>query len=113
MNLTEYLATRGNTINGKTLRKPDLNLVAKLDKMGVTASATELVLTRNPVSRHAELLNPFLSALVNWTFAVYASYDMDAGSMKYGNTKVAIGTYDRVRMLVLSLDGNVYGSFLD
>jgi hypothetical protein len=119
MNLTDLLNNVGNRINGTTLRKPDLNLVAKLDAMGITLKMGDLqsdglVFTRNPVSRNTAMLNPFISALINWTFEVYSSYDPMAGDpMNYRGTKVAIGTYDRVRMLVLSLDSEAYSNFLD
>ena len=110
--LTAYLTNVGNVINGKKLRPADLNLVAKLDAMGIYLPEGELVPTQNQVNGYTELLNPFLSALIKWTYKTYSTYDF-SGSMNYKGTKVAIGTYDRVRMLVLSLDGNVYSNFLD
>lgn len=112
--LTAYLAKHGNTVNGKKLRQPDLNLVAKLDAMGVTVPEhAETVYTENPVSGHSAMLNPFLAMLVQWTFRVYATYDFDTGGMNYKGTKVAISTYDRVKGLILSLDGSVYSNFID
>jgi hypothetical protein len=112
MNLTSYLTNTNNTVNGKALRKPDLNLVAKLDAMGIFLPEGELVLTENPVTGYTELLNPFLSALIKWTYKTYATYDF-SGSMNYKGTKVSIQTYDRTRMLVLSLDSDAYSNFLD
>ena len=117
MNLTTYLNSVGNKINGKALRKPDLNLVAKLDVMNTYLApddwATEgLIPATNPITGYTAMLNPFIAALINWTFKTYSTYDF-TGRMSYKGTKVAIGTYDRVRYLVLALDANAYSNFLD
>jgi hypothetical protein len=115
--LTNYLTKHSNTINGKALRKPDLNLIAKLDKMRAGIEELpegDLAFTRNPVSGYSGLLDPFISYLIRWTFTVGSTYDPEGfGGMTFGKDKVAIGTYDRVRMLVLSLDNAAYSNFLD
>lgn len=112
MNLTSYLSHVDNRVNGKALRKPDMNLVAKLDAMGVEVTDTNTHVVVNPVSGFAAPLDPFIAVLVNWTYKVYSTYDLN-GSMNYRGTKVAIGTYDRIRMLVLLLDSKAYSNFLD
>jgi hypothetical protein len=115
MNLTEYLNLKGNVINGKKLRPADLNLIAKLDAMGVGGLISGYPLNvLNPISGFTAALDPFIGALINWTFKVYSSYDpMEGNSMRFNGTKVAIGTYDRVRMLVLSIDSKAFINFLD
>ena len=113
MNLTDY-STRYPL--AKKLTKPQMNLLTKLDAMGVevgnvtTAYASRFV--QNPVTGYTEALNPFIATLVEWVYRTYATYDF-SGGMNYKGTKVAIGTYDRVRMIVLSLDSSVYSNFLD
>lgn len=110
MNLTDY-STRYPF--AKKLSKPNLNLLAKLDSMGVqVGNPSEPRVVQNPVSGYSEALNPFIATLVEWVYRTYATYDF-SGGMNYKGTKVAIGTYDRVRMLVLNLDSGVYSNFLD
>lgn len=113
MTPTEYLTKNGNKINGKALRKPDLNLVAKLEAMGLTVIDNAIsVYTTNPVSGYSDMVDPFLSALINWVYDTYSTYG-EWGTMSYNGTKVAIGTFDRVRYLILSLDHNVHSNFID
>ena len=110
MNLTDY-STRYPL--AKKLTKPQMNLLFKLDDMRVeVGNPGEPRVVQNPVSGYSEALNPFIATLVEWVYDTYATYDF-AGGMNYNGTKVAIGTYDRVRMLVLSLDSDVYSNFLD
>ena len=119
MKPSEYLAKHMNivshTLNGKKLRPADLRLVAKLEEMGLGVLDDAIsVHTTNPVSGYSDMLEPLVSALVNWTFETYGSYDtIGTGAMRYRGTKVTIQTYDRVRMLVLALDSKAYSNFRD
>lgn len=110
MNLSDYSTRYPLT---KKLTKPQANLLFKLDDMGVdVGNPSEPRRVQNPVSGYTEALNPFIATLVEWVYRTYSTYDF-SGGMNYKGTKVAIGTYDRVRMLVLSLDSEVYSNFLD
>ena len=113
MNLTEY-TTRYGLPNGKTFAKPQINLLFQMEDLGVQLFVTDNVICRNPVSGYSEIINPLLARLIEWTYEVYSTYDAFSGQpMNYRGKKVTIQTYDRVRMLVLSLDSNVYSNFLD
>jgi len=109
MNLTDY-ATRYPL--GVKLSKAQTNLLFKLDDMGVqVGNPSEPRLVQNPVSGYSEALNPFVATLVEWVYRTYSTYDF-AGGMNYKGA-IHFVTYDRVRMLVLSLDSSVYSNFLD
>jgi hypothetical protein len=111
MNLTEYVNSKNGIINGIKLSKAQMNLLTKLDGYGIVIpSYSETVI--NPVSGFYEELNPFFTFLVRWVYEVYKSYKMFQ-SMYYRENKVSIQTFDHVRMLILSLDSNVYSNFID
>jgi hypothetical protein len=106
MNLTDYATEH------LSLTKPQMNLLAKLDAMGVNIpDPTNLVLVSNPTSEYTAALNPLVAALINWVYEVYSTYQF--GTMKYGRVKVAIGTFDRVRYLILALDKQAFSDFID
>ncbi len=111
MNLTEYISSQGNKFNGKKLTQSQLNLLAKLDEMGVTVSPDGIA--TNPVSGYQKSINPFIASLVNWVHETYSTYSWTVGTMHYNGNKVAINTFDRVKMLVLSLDDEAYSDFID
>lgn len=112
MKLTGYLSHVDNRINGKALRKPDLNLIAKLDEMGVELANVNIAV--NPVTGYVAHTDLFIATLVNWTFMVYATYDPVAMTpMTFRGKKVNLQTWDRVRHLILSLDKEVYYNFID
>ena len=107
MKLTDY-----PVINGKSLTQPEKNLLAKVDALGVTVSDIETS-ARNPVTGVTlENLHPVVARLVRWIYQVYATYD-GMGPMTYGNQKVAISTFDRVKYLVLRLDNKAYSDLVD
>jgi len=110
MNLTEYLVKNGNKINGKTLSQPDQNLLKKLDDLGVVVSFSGYA--ENPITGFTDTLDLLVAALVRFSYKVYSTYDFSGGMNFYGK-KVAIGTYDRVKMLVLKLDNAAYSNFID
>lgn len=107
MNLNEYAVT-----NGMKLTKPESNLLSKLEtNYGILVNETNTVAV-NPLSGMTVQCNPLVAALVKFVTTAYASYNFN-GSMQYRNVPVAIGTYDRVRYLVLKLDKGVYAEVLD
>ena len=111
MNLTGYFAIKHRTAL-LVLTQPQLRLLEKLDDMGVEVSEfDELVLIENPVSGHRAYVTPFEAALVNWVYDTYSTYGF--GGMTYNGRKVAIGTFDRVKMLILNINPSVYRNFID
>ena len=114
MNLTAYNALFSNTINGKKLTAPQINLFAKLDEMGVKVTAIPGATQRctNPVNGFSDEICPPIAALIEWVYEVYSTYG-NGGTMSFRGTKVAIGTFDRVRMLILNLDSEAYSNFID
>ena len=114
MNLTSFVNLNGGSISqgGKKLTQPQKNLLAKLDAMGVTVQEDGLpVVVTNNASGFSGALHPFIAALVEWVYEVYSTYNY--GPMHYGKTKVAIGTFDRVRYLILALDKQAFRDFID
>lgn len=111
MNLTSFVSLNGNKVNGKKLTQPQLNLLAKLDKMGVTISDSLPVVVTNPVNGFSDTLDPFTATLVNWVYRVYSTYHF--GPMNYRGHTVAIGVFDRVKYLVLSISPEAYRNFID
>jgi len=104
MNLTQY------SLNFKTLSKPQMNLLAKLDEMGVIVDMDNRSVT-NPTNGYTEMLDPAIATLVRWVYKVYRTYDN--GKMNYNGTKVAIAIFDRVRYLILDLDKQAFRNFID
>ncbi len=111
MNLTS-LAVAKNV----KLTKPQTNLLAKLDSYGVVISdnAPDTLLTVNPITGYSEELNVLVACLVRLTYKLTMSYESSPTyTMTFNGHKVAIGTYDRVKMLVLSLSPSAYSNFID
>ena len=115
MNLTSFVNMNGGSIfcGGKKLTKPQMNLLAKLDAMGVdlVPSGYPAIVT-NHSSGFSGPLNPFIGALVEWVYEVYSTYDR-AGAMNYNGTKVTVQTFDRTRYLILALDKQAFSDFID
>lgn len=111
MNLTQLAAAK----NVK-LTKPQMNLLAKLDTYGVVISdqVPDTLPTVNPVSGYSAELPALLSCLVRLTYKLMQSYENSPTyQMTFNGHKVAIGTYDRVKGLILSLDSKAYMNFID
>jgi hypothetical protein len=107
MNLTTYLSAKPNKF---VLTKPQLNLIAKLDDMGVTIDPSVITVV-NPMTGYFANVDPLIVVLINWVYDTYKSYHN--GSMNYRGTKIAIGTFDRVRHLILDLDKESFRNFID
>jgi hypothetical protein len=107
MNLLTYATLRNGVVNGKKLTKPQLNLLGKLDAMGVELTSAQDVLVTNPHNGYSAMLPPFVATLVNWVYEVYY------GPMTYRGTTVALQTFDRTRYLILALDSKVFSDFID
>ena len=100
--------------SGYKLSGPQTNLVNKLSDMGLTAWDSPQDMAVNPVTGYWKMVDPFMAALINWTFKVYASHDPMAGDpMTYNGHKVSVQTWDRVRHLILSLSPDLYRDFID
>lgn len=112
MTLTSYLTLNGNAYNGKKLTQPQLNLVAKIDSMGVEMNWGMPVVVKNPITGFSATLDPFIAILVRLT--QYLSYNYSGmGPMNYEGHKVPIQTYDRIKYLVLALDNEAFSNFID
>jgi hypothetical protein len=111
MNLTELA-----TLHGVKLSKPDANLLAKLDSYGIVLSdnPTATLTVTNPISGYSAEVPRLVGCLVNLTYKLMQSYERSPSyQMTFNGHKVAIQTYDRVKMLVLKLDPKVYSNFID
>ena len=111
MNLTQLAA-----VKNVTLTKPQANLLVKLDSYGVIVSdyAPDTIQTQNPVTGHTEELPALVSYLVELVYRLTVSYETSPTyQMTFNGHKVAIGTFDRVKMLVLSLNSKAYSNFID
>jgi hypothetical protein len=111
MNLTQLAAAK----NVK-LTKPQANLLAKLDSYGVLVpeNLPDMISTFNPVSGHREELPTLVAYLVRIVYMLTMSYESSPTyTMTFNGHKVAIGTFDRVKMLVLSLNSKAYSNFID
>lgn len=111
MNLTQLAAAKN-----VTLTKPQANLLVKLDSYGVVVSdqVPDVIPTTNPISGHSEELPALVSCLVRLVYKLTLSYEMSPTyTMTFNGHKVAIGTFDRIKMLVLSLNSKAYSNFID
>ena len=111
MNLTTLA-----TVKNVKLTKPQANLLAKLDSYGivVTDNAPDTLPTVNPVTGYTAELPVLVSCLVRLIYKLTMSYESSPTyTMTFNGHKVAIGTYDRVKMLVLSLSPSAYSNFID
>lgn len=98
------------------LTKPQANLLAKLDSYGVVVSdhVPDTLPTVNPVTGYQAELPALVSCLVRLTYKLIQSYEASPTyQMTFNGHKVAIGTYDRVKGLILALDSKAYMNFID
>ena len=106
MNLTTYA-----TANGISLKKSESNLLAKLEKdYGLVTSNNTVV--SNPYTGVVVNTNPLIAALIAFAITSYKTYSF-SGTMNYLGKKVAVGTWDRTRYLVMKLDADTYYKILD
>ena len=111
MNLTQLAAAKN-----VTLTTPQTNLLAKLDSYGVRVSDSvrDTIQTDNPISGHSEELPALVSCLVRLVYKLSMSYGTSPTyQMTFNGHKVAIGTFDRIKGLVLSLNPSAYRNFID
>lgn len=101
-------------INGKTLTKPQSNLVQKLvEKYGVQFSEQPLTaIVYNPCTGVRFAVDENIAVLVSFVHLSYRNYS-ELGRMQYFGKPVAIGTFDRVRYLILALDASTYSNVID
>lgn len=94
------------------LTKPETNLLNKLtDDYGLELPTNLTVI--NAFSGQSFIANsPLSAALVNFLLVSYRNYNL-FGRMFYNNKKVAIGTYDRVKYLLMKIDNETYYNVID
>ena len=107
MKLTDY-----PVVNGTPLTTPEKNLLAKLDLLGVTVNPAETSAVNPCMGNTVENLHPLVARLSTLVHEIYATYG-ESGKMNYHGKPVAIGTFDRVKYLVLRLDSRAYSELLD
>lgn len=99
------------------LTQPEINLVAKLsDKYGVVIDVndTGTVELHNRFTGVAVQTSKLVAALYRFTITAINSYEQRGdGKMTFNDIPVAIGTYDRVRHLILKLDRKAYFDLVD
>lgn len=105
-----------NIINGKTLTKPETNLLNTLvEKYGWQVfSATHGVVVNYLSGAKKCIVDPKVGALIDFAQKAYLNYERSPDfSMVINGVKVPISFYDRVRYLVLKLDNKAYYAILD
>lgn len=95
--------------SGKTLTKPQSNLLGFLSSVGVTAPAAN-EMRSNPYSGKSHNLSPLACALFDFVMNTRKPF---AGPLSYGGNKVTVAQWDRARYLFLALWPKEYGDLLD
>ena len=94
------------------LTKPETNLLNKLtDDYGLELP-TDLTVTNAFSGQDFTANSPLSAALVNFLLVSYRNYSL-FGKMFYNNKQVAIGTYDRVKYLLMKIDNETYYNVID
>jgi hypothetical protein len=94
------------------LTKPENNLLNKLtDDYGLELP-TDLTVTNAFSGQDFTANSPLSAALVNFLLVSYRNYSL-FGKMFYNNKQVAIGTYDRVKYLLMKIDNETYYNVID
>ena len=95
-----------------TLSKPETNLINKLtDDYGLELP-TDLTVINAFSGQSFTANSPLSAALVNFLLVSYRNYNL-FGRMFYNNKQVAIGTYDRVKYLLMKIDNETYYNVID
>jgi len=116
MNLAHMNLTQLAQAKNVNLSTPEWNLLGKLDSLGVIVSAQipDTLPTRNPITGYTADKPALVSCLVRLTYKLMQSYEQSPTyQMNFNGKKVAIGTYDRVKSLILRLDSDAYRNFID
>lgn len=96
---------------GKTLKKSQQNLLAKLSEFGVVAG-NERQTRVNRISGVSRELDPLAVALFDFIMESYAHY-LRNYSFQYRGHKFPVGTWDRTRYLFLELWPDEYYDLID
>lgn len=94
---------------GKTLSKPQVNLLGFMSSLGVTAPASNQSRT-NPFTRATHELTPLGCAIYDF---VVNTRNPGMGPLTYAGQKVQVAQWDRARYLFLHLYPEQYYSLLD
>ncbi len=111
MNLTELAIAKK-----VKLTKPQMNLLAKFDRLGATVSdnPADTVHIVNRITGYTANVSYLVGMLVNLTYKLIESYEKSPTyTMTFNGKKVSIDDYDRVKYLVLALDSDAYKNFID
>ncbi len=111
MNLTQ-LAVAKNV----KLTKPQANLLAKLDELGIVVddNTPDMLTALNPITGYRADHSALVTYLIRLTYKLIQSYENSPTyTMTFNGKKVSIQTYDRVKMLILALDPAAYRNFID
>lgn len=102
-------------LNGVELKKSEINLLTKLEeKYGVALVGDGPVTLANRFTGATVQTSRLVAALYQFTIESISSYEMlGDGKMFFKGKQVAIGTYDRVRYLILKLDKKAYYDLVD
>jgi hypothetical protein len=100
-------------INGKKLTQVQKNFLKTLhDRYAVRVDTEEFEIRRNPVNGSpSHPLHPVVAALVDVVLIAYNNYSN--GEMSVNGVKMAVGTFDRCKLLVLALDVKAYSALID
>lgn len=99
-------------MNTITLSKPESNLLSKLtDDYGLVVSDSNTTAV-NMFTGQEFTASPLAAALVNFLNVAYRNYNL-FGKMYFNSKPVAIGTYDRVKYLLLKVDKETYFNTID
>ena len=100
------------TVNEIVLTTPQINLLKKVEALGVIIDAT-VTSALNPVTGVTlENLHPLVARLCRLIYQLYATYDR-SGTMSYNGHPVSIQTFDRIKYLVLDVDNKAYSELID
>jgi len=103
-------------INGKKLTQPEVNLLTKLEELGmpfITVEPLFPLVLRNPVTgAQSHSLHPLVYSLAKFVLDAYSTYGF-SGKMSYRGKPVTIQLFDRAKMLVLKLDPSTYRDLID
>ena len=102
-----------SSLSSVKLSKPEKNLLAKLESMGVTIAEVENSVRVNRVSGQSRTLSPVACALFDFVMESYASYLNTRGQFSYNGNKFPVSVWDRTRYLFLKLWVNEYYALID
>jgi len=111
--LTESVLAAHNAKTFKPMRKPYLNLLAKLESMGATITESAPAPRLNQVSGVSCVLTPEACALFDFIMGSYRNYLATRGTFSYNGKTFPVSIWDRTRYLFLELWPEAYYDLID